>query len=400
MFEDNHNERIDDLMRSVLGEVQEEVPVHIWATVSSRLDEMAAAKIRKPVMIRLWRTAAAVAVAAAIAAGIFLSINEPGNYVPETADNSVISVIRDDAPAGIHEFIAKAENIPDIKRMIRQTAVMEAESDPEEVLAHDNSPAGEIPSADAGHSDAAANMKTASIETYPLESPEDVWEETDTPRRNKARTSLTFSGNIGTNNAQNLSSGGPLRRPSISAAKPKTGIRQTSTESIYGLPVSFGAGIRIGLTPRWSLGTGLTYTLLNRKFYGTYTHVNGDGVIDKTISSDIRNTQHYIGIPVNVFYSIMDRNNINFYVYAGGAAERCISDKYSLIDTSISHREEVKGIQVSASAGLGVEFMLGKHMGLYIDPRLRYYFKNSQPKSIRTAQPLLMEFEMGLRFNL
>ena len=55
---------------------------------------------------------------------------------------------------------------------------------------------------------------------------------------------------------------------------------------------------------------------------------------------------------------------------------------------------------MSAGIGIGVEFMLGKHTGLYIDPSLRYYFNNSQPKSIRTVQPLMLGFEMGMRFRL
>ena len=57
-------------------------------------------------------------------------------------------------------------------------------------------------------------------------------------------------------------------------------------------------------------------------------------------------------------------------------------------------------MQLSANAGIGVEFMLGRYVGLYLDPSLRYYFKSGQPKSIRTAQPLMLGFELGLRFNL
>ena len=71
-----------------------------------------------------------------------------------------------------------------------------------------------------------------------------------------------------------------------------------------------------------------------------------------------------------------------------------------LIRRSIYHKEKAEGVQLSADAGIGVEFMLGKHMGLYIDPSLRYYFYCGQPKSIRTVQPLMFGFEMGFRFRL
>jgi RNA polymerase sigma-70 factor (ECF subfamily) len=57
-------------------------------------------------------------------------------------------------------------------------------------------------------------------------------------------------------------------------------------------------------------------------------------------------------------------------------------------------------VQLSANLGIGAEFKLGQHLGLYVDPSLRYYFDNGQPKSIRTSQPLMLGFEMGLRVNL
>ena len=142
------------------------------------------------------------------------------------------------------------------------------------------------------------------------------------------------------------------------------------------------------------------YTLLTRKFYGKYTEINKDGGIANSTSSDIRNSQHFVGIPVNAYYNIVNKDRINLYAYAGGTAEKCVSDKYNLINTDIHHTGKVKGIQLSANVGFGVEFMLGKHLGLYLDPSLRYYFDCGQPKSIRTVQPLMLGFEMGFRARL
>ena len=91
---------------------------------------------------------------------------------------------------------------------------------------------------------------------------------------------------------------------------------------------------------------------------------------------------------------------MNFYAYAGGAVEKCLYDKYTILSNSIVHKEVAKGVQLSANIGVGVEFMLGEHLGLYLDPSLRYYFDCNQPKSIRTSQPLMLGFELGFRFNL
>ena len=164
-------------------------------------------------------------------------------------------------------------------------------------------------------------------------------------------------------------------------------------------PVSAGIGVKVNFAPRWSIGVGVNYTLLTRRFYGNYTYVDNGNIL-KDISSDIRGSQHYIGIPVNFYYDIVNRDQINFYAYAGGTAEKCIADKYQVINTEITHTEKVKGMQLSADIGIGVEFLIGKHLGIYIDPSLRYYFDNNQPKSIRTAQPLMFGFEMGFRARL
>ncbi|MBR5298748.1 MAG: outer membrane beta-barrel protein, partial [Bacteroidales bacterium] len=227
--------------------------------------------------------------------------------------------------------------------------------------------------------------------------PEDWGEET--PER-KAGVSLVLSGLASTNDAQNQNRIGPMKAPSVNPAPKKTGIEETSTKSTYGIPVSFGAGVKIDFTERWSLGVGANYTLLARKFYGKYTQVNEAGGIENSISSDIRNTQHFVGIPVNAYYNIVSKDKINLYAYAGGTVEKCVSDNYNVLGTSIYHKEKVQGVQLSADAGIGVEFMLGKHMGLYVDPSLRYYFDCGQPKSIRMVQPLMFGFEMGFRFRL
>ena len=227
----------------------------------------------------------------------------------------------------------------------------------------------------------------------------DIWPEEEKARYNR-RTSLVLSGIAGSNSSQNSNRVNPMRRPGISAAPKKTGIKETSTNTTYGIPVSAGVGVKMDIAPRWSIATGLNYTLLTRKFFGTYTSVGNNGSILQDISSDIRNSQHYVGIPLNVYYDIVSRDQINLYAYAGGAVEKCIADKYQVLSTNITHTEKIKGVQLSADIGMGVEFLMGKHLGLYLDPSLRYYFNCNQPKSIRTAQPLMFGFEMGLRVRL
>jgi opacity protein-like surface antigen len=292
-------------------------------------------------------------------------------------------------------MIAEAE--PVVKPV--RNAVIKTADEAIEVVT-DAAPADEIP-ADVVPADKVPADKAPAdekkVETKKEYFPED-WGEETTER--KAGVSLVLSGLASTNDSQSQNRIGPMKAPSVNPAPKKTGITETSTKSTYGIPVSFGAGVKIDFTERWSLGVGANYTLLARKFYGKYTQVNEAGGIENSISSDIRNTQHFVGIPVNAYYNIVNTDRINLYAYAGGTVEKCVSDNYNVLSTSIYHKEKAEGVQISADAGIGVEFMLGKHMGLYIDPSLRYYFDCGQPKSIRTVQPLMFGFEMGFRFRL
>ena len=410
MFEENKNniDEFDLSFRSVLEEAQEQVPAHVWDGVEAGLDRISQ---RRAAVLWFRRAAVGVAAAAATALGLFFGRGTDAELVAPASDSSMIAVadvqkvetVQEETASisdGAERLLAAAGKQPSGSMMTagaekyiqpaqEQEGGKETETADQEVA----QPKQEVtqPEQEAGRISAEKEVRS---ESFPDVRPEDE------VQRRKTGTSIVISGITGTNSGQNSHRVNPMKRPAVSAAPKKTGIKETSTNTIYGIPVSAGLGVRFDFNPKWSLGVGLNYTLLTRKFYGNYTRVGADGSILKDISSDIRNSQHYIGIPVNVYYNIVSQDRINFYAYAGGTVEKCMADKYQVLNTDIMHAEKVKGIQLSSNLGLGVEFMLGKHLGLYIDPSLRYYFNCGQPKSIRTAQPLTAGFEMGFRARL
>lgn len=396
MFDEDKYIESDDLMRSILSQGEEDVPAHVWEGISSELDRIDGISRRKTVMLWFRRGAVAAAAAAAVAVGVFTDWNVNGDIVPATSDKGLIAVAESPEINAGYELSSPAA-ISERKLPSYLAYVPEEETETVETVAVPAEPAEapqkQEPAKEPQGTVSAGNEPAA--ETWP-----EIWEDDETEKiRKRRRTALTLSGIAGTNSVQ--SSGlGPMRRPSMSTSRPKTGVEQKSSESTYGLPVSLGAGVKIGLSDRWSLGVGANYTILTRKFFGTYTKVNQEGTIEESVSTDIRNAQQYVGIPVNAFYSIVDNEYMNFYTYAGFTVERCLSDKYDILNTEYIYKGTVKGVQTSANIGLGVEFMLGRHLGLYMDPSLRYYFDCGQPKSIRTAQPLMLGIEMGLRVNL
>lgn len=399
---------IDNLMKSMLENAQEEVPAHIWDGVSTGLDKAA----RRPVVIWWRRAAVSVAAAAAVVAGFVfggksVQVSEPAEDMiavvetaPVTGSEGRSAMDTQTPPEKVLMAEVLIEDAP--KSSYRPSSIMAAIADIEEIEDGSNSNETAIKPEEPEKSDdpeATEEVQSIIEPSATLEDEIDWGEEEETSGKGRSRTSLVLSGITGTNSIQNGARANILKRPSLSTSPVQTGITETSTNTNYGIPVSVGAGVKIDFNDKWALGVGANYSLLTRKFYGTYSKVDNGHEVSST-SSDIRNLQHFVGIPVNAYYNILNNKQINLYTYAGGTVEKCVADKYEVLSTSITHIEKPSGVQLSANIGIGVEFMLGKHVGLYADPSLRYYFDNGQPKSIRTSQPLMLGLDLGLRIKL
>ena len=419
MFDENTNIDQDLMMRSILEGAEEEVPAGVWEGVSAGLD-------RKARMLWWRRVGIGVTAAAAAVAAVLLVL--PGessmDIVPDSED--LIAVVESepavDTPENVTDptttqqaaYIAQAGLTTQAAHAVHTArtakSAMKHETVPSEIVTPEDiySCQTEETASFADAKDAAEETEVAVTKTPETEVKEE-WHYYDDlsalegqlidPVR-RPKVSLVLSGLTGTNAAQNENTKNIFKSPELPSGPTKTGIKQTSTNSTYDIPLSFGAGVRVELSHKWAIGTGVNYSILSRKFFGTYTQVNDSGLVENTTSSDIKNTQHYIGIPVNAYYDIIDSRNVNLYVYAGGTAEKCITDRYDILGTAMVHKEKVQGMQLSANAGIGVGFKIGRHLGIYIDPSLRYYFDCNQPVSIRTAQPLMLGFEVGLRAYL
>lgn len=159
----------------------------------------------------------------------------------------------------------------------------------------------------------------------------------------------------------------------------------------YSLPVNLGVQLQIPLGKNMALGIGLNYSMLKSKY---------DCLIDK-VRYSVKQKLHYIGIPVNIYGLIADRNNFSFYVNGGVAFEKGIKAVYNLKSyrDSQSHSSDIDGVQFSINAGLGVEYKFGNVVGLYFEPNLIYYTNSEVMYSIRTDQPFHVKADIGFRFH-
>jgi len=168
--------------------------------------------------------------------------------------------------------------------------------------------------------------------------------------------------------------------------------QQSMSDSRYAMPMAFGVQAQLPINNKLSLGAGLSYSLLVSQ-YQNVAYNN---------RQDVQQSLHYIGIPVNAYYSVMRNKQFNLYVAAGVAIDKAIAANYRIVENGAKRTENypISGVQFSMSGGIGAEFMLSKELGLYFDPSIAYYFKGNQPENIRTVQQLQYKLELGMRFHL
>ena len=397
-MQNKYNEDFDLRVRSIMEEAQEPAPAGAWDAISSRLDAagvgstLPGAAAVRPVR-HVWRWAgAALAMAAAVALGIFftgtsdnnsnlIDINSGSGLVAETVAPS-------EKPAEIRpepaETVAPAEKPAEIcpepaKTVVPAEKTAETRPEPAKPVAPAEKPAETRP-------EPAKTVVPAEKTADPFA----AMEYEDVLKAGKGRNALSLLLKGGT--AGNNASAGKLAQ-AAPGSYTQSGISETSKSS-FGIPFEIGLGARLQLTDRIALGAGIDYSLLTRSFSGIFTQ----GL--SVTPGDFNHTIQYIGIPVDLFVDLVRKDDFTIYTNVGAEAEYAISNKYRLLGTDTVVSGNVKGLQWSVGAGLGVDFHLGSKVGLFAEPMIKYYFDCDQPKSIRTDKPLQMTLRAGLRFEL
>ena len=162
-------------------------------------------------------------------------------------------------------------------------------------------------------------------------------------------------------------------------------------------PIRVGLSLRYAISPRWSLLTGINYSYLQSDF-SSYNN---------RTSTDKKQKLHYIGIPVNLSYTLWQKKKFNLYLIAGAQAEKLVKGQTETTTTqhnqsTTSNTENVHENKpvFSTNTSLGVEYQLGKFIGLFAEPGVSYYFKNgSGIESSYTEKPFNFNFNLGVRVN-
>lgn len=166
------------------------------------------------------------------------------------------------------------------------------------------------------------------------------------------------------------------------------------SDSKYYTPASVGVQLQIPVAGNVSVGTGAVYSFLRSDIKTTVSYS-----YSYTLISEIQ----YIGIPLNLIYNIQASRSLRLYANLGAMFEKGLNNSQKVTGTGNGDGEMKDGIDpvaLSFNGGIGIEYMLGKSLGLYADPGLSYFMDTNQPLSIRTVQPLQFKCEVGIRLHL
>ena len=394
----------DIYVRNLMAGAEESVSPDLWKGVEAGLDRAAR---KRTVPVWLWRGLAGTGIAAAVAAAFLLLrpdknlSNQPTIQQPvaQATDAPLPAETRpeeDDVTPIEQQASRIRHHVAHVPEILTPVTLDEEEPLTAEV---------EIMEPERSKPDAVIVPKTAPQDSFADD--EEAFRQLafeEHKMHRKGEFSMSILGNIQSNTRPEGPSNTVRRTPGlfVMPAPAETGIYREGTEFSFGLPVSGGISFRYDFNPRWGIGTGVVYTNLSRSFLGDY-HVVENGAFTKQLfDTDITNQQHYIGIPLNVFFNIVNTGNWNVHVRMDGMGEKLVDNHFLIHDSDgdIHLHQKAEGLQFSTGVGVGVEFKFSPNVGIYFDPTLRYYFDGNQPRSIRTIQPLRMDFEAGLRFSL
>lgn len=399
-----HNDIFDLQIKEMLSDAKVTPPSGAWEAVCAGMGVPASPKRGAAWW---WESAAGLAIAASLAAFLILrGPQNPGTVASDDNLTAMVEIAEPEHTGTVEESLMLADAAPQYRKVRPASQPVRVD----EVLKDDvpasasNDSVSQTPSTEEQQTVANGEKKqNKSTSARRWTDPFAQMSYEDAKTTKASRISVSASGTVGGNDSNFASNRSPIYKAFGQGSTPKASTVTESSVSNYGIPLSLGLGAKIEMNEQFSIGTGITWSMLSRTFTGTYYDVK-NGALLNSVSGDFLHNCQYIGIPVNVYYNIIKTSTMHFYVYGGGSAEFCLSSRYSSYGTGVSAvnwKEPVKGMQGSAVAGIGVEFKLSDHLGLYLDPGARYYFSgNGQPKSVRTDKPFMVNFEAGLRFNI
>lgn len=162
----------------------------------------------------------------------------------------------------------------------------------------------------------------------------------------------------------------------------------------HAMPMTWSLALKYRLDKRWGVETGLNYSKLKSEF-----EMGSNG---NTINE--LQTIHYVGVPLKGIYHLYDTRRWGVYGAAGMMMEVPVhsslyTDYYVLGKKEVSEKTSIHAPwQWSTTIGLGLQYHLTPHVGVFAEPSLQYFIPTgSSIETYRHEHPFIFTVPLGFR---
>lgn len=403
-----HNDWTEQL-RQRLNDAEVPAPENLWDSISQQLDAQGqlqdavdAQVAKKPRRVALlpWAAAASVVLIAGVAMWWQLHSNTPDIAMHEPAPHPITltdnkAVVADASAANTkasatstHAMLAYKDNTlaPTASNKEEVMALTMAEQEVQNEPIAEVSTTTSTPTATATQKNQRTTQTQAAHTAYHL------------PRTQHQASNTRWQVGVGTaGNMNRYKSSGPIYVNSLSAVNTEYADNEMFRVSPYeqdtkdvthhDMPISIGFTASYSVTPRIALASGLVYTLATSSFQ------HGASMPKET------QTLHYVGIPLNLSYTVWGNSWLRTYIMAGAQADMNVKATLK----ADGHKSNIDNdrAQFSVTGGAGVQLNVAQQLGVYVEPGVRYYFDNgSAVQTIFKEHPTNFSLQVGLRWNI
>ena len=398
-------------MRQKMADYKEPAPEVSW----DEIDKAVASHKQKAKTVPMWPRRIAAAVVVLVTAGYYLLNREQAETIEEIAETRLIEGTIKQEPIIPHQ-----QETPDLpilaqaKRHVQQVieekkaealSVLPTTEESETIVVQDSenqeqeAPKNPEPQSSETH----AQPKSSSFpETQPTLYPSDLRRSASSNTRLMAKVYLSnaLSGNSTNSFNDKIYKYSPLgfemNEYTHEEAFTNSSAMSLDEEVHHRQPIRFGLLLRYALNERWSIESGLTYTLQKSDI----------SFLSEDILADYEQQLSYVGIPVNVSYQLWSNRHFNVYAIVGGMVEKMVKGKRHMVTTKPMRKEEDKSVsirplQFSVNGGVGAEFKFVDWLSLYAEPGVGYWFDNgSDVPTYYQDKPFSFNLNVGLRFSI
>lgn len=382
-----------DIIADDLKDIEEPLPAGDWDVVHRKY-----ADVRRRKLVLWWRAGAVASVAAVLAVLLLLFRDNPADEpdVPVYSE-AQIEVIPSDpvddviVSADVEDVTVEDMAMPSDTSETSVPSAPSVPSDPAE------SSASEEPSVPSAPAQPSAPAEPADL----IADAGNIWDDDPVEPRRRIRMSL------GAGAAGGMAGGNviprftiiepePVDTTDITVFDPDMGnvpVKSASyrsrqlkkTKHQHYMPVSVGVSARFALSERFSLNTGLNYTLYTSKV----TRIYDDGWTE-----NLKQAVHYIGIPFRGDWMLMDKPVFDMYLGVGGQVEKCVYAKLG------AERLHEKDFLWSAGVSLGMQYGITSRTSLFFEPEISAKLNRGDLQTYRTEKDVMITARAGIRIDL